>query len=102
MFQQVLLLLCFDCIELFLTFSSPVRCADVIGIPAVTFWVLYRRRFKLNLEGPAGNETRKTYGFIYQGYGIFYWEVVVRACILVRVVVFGRCRRSGLGPVTAL
>ena len=83
----MLLLLCFDCIELFLTFSSPVRCADVIGIPAVTFWVLYRRRFKLNLEGPAGNETRKTYGFIYQGYGIFYWEVVVRACILVRVVV---------------
>ena len=59
----------------FLFYSTSLL--DVIGIPAITFWVLYRRRFKLNLEGPAGNETRKTYGFIYQGYGIFYWEVVV-------------------------
>jgi hypothetical protein len=63
----------------------------VIGIPAVTFWVLFRRRFKLNLEGPAGAATRKTYGFIYQGYGIFYWEVVimVRKVSMVVVAVFG-------------
>ena len=52
---------------------------------------MYRRRFKLNIEGPAGDATRKTYGFIYQGYGIFYWEVVImlRKVSMVIVAVFG-------------
>jgi hypothetical protein len=63
----------------------------VVGIPAVTFWVLYRRQFKLNIEGPAGDATRKTYGFIYQGYGIYYWEVIImlRKVSMVIVAVFG-------------
>ena len=73
------------------TVGIPGVIGYVIGIPVVTFWVLYRRRFKLNIEGPAGEATRKTYGFIYQGYGIFYWEVVImlRKVSMVIVAVFG-------------
>jgi hypothetical protein len=39
----------------------------VIGTPLLTYYVLYKRRHKLAIAGPAGDECRKTYGFIYRG-----------------------------------
>ena len=63
----------------------------VVGTPVITFFVLYQRRHKLTIVGPAGDETRKTYGFIYRGYSIYYWEVVImtRKVSMVIVAVFG-------------
>jgi len=63
----------------------------VIGTPVVTFYVLYQRKHKLTIKGPAGDECRKTYGFIYRGYSIYYWEVVImsRKISMVIVAVFG-------------
>ena len=63
----------------------------VIGTPLLTFLVLYRRKHKLLIVGPAGDETRKTYGFIYNGYSIYYWEVIImsRKVSMVIVAVFG-------------
>ena len=63
----------------------------VIGTPLLTFYVLYKRRHKLTISGPSGDETRKTYGFIYLGYSLYYWEVVImtRKVSMVIVAVFG-------------
>lgn len=63
----------------------------VIGTPVLTFWLLYKRKHKIMISGPAGDETRKTYGFIYRGYSIFYWEIVImaRKISMVIVAVFG-------------
>ena len=63
----------------------------VVGTPAITLWILYRRRHKLNVTGLAGQETKGTYGFLYRGYEIYYWETVImsRKIAMVIVAVFG-------------
>ena len=63
----------------------------VVGTPAFTLWILYRRRHKLNVTGLAGQETKGTYGFLYRGYEIYYWETVImsRKIAMVIVAVFG-------------
>lgn len=63
----------------------------VIGTPGISFWLLYKRRHKLTVTGIAGQETRQTYGFLYRGYRIFYWEIIImsRKISMVIVAVFG-------------
>jgi hypothetical protein len=63
----------------------------VIGTPVLTYFVLYRRRHKLQIAGPEGQAARGTYGFLYRGYRLFYWEIVImtRKVSMVIVAVFG-------------
>ena len=63
----------------------------VCGTPLLTLWVLFRRRHKLLSTGIAGAETRGTYGFLYRGYKLYYWEIVImsRKISMVIVAVFG-------------
>ena len=53
----------------------------VIGTPLLTYYVLHKRRHKLSIAGPAGDECRKTYGFIYRGCESFaLWSIDTFVC----------------------
>ena len=84
---------CYDTQHLYfcLFVGAPGVIVYVAGTPALTYFVLYRRRHKLTVSGPAGQETRSTYGFLYRGYRLFYWEIVImtRKVSMVIVAVFG-------------